>query len=391
MKSVVTSWLVMTLCLIGLDLTAFTEMAQAKNLTCARCGKTVTQTYIKAENLVFHPQCLICSLCGKAIKGPFSLDNKDLYHPSCYAKAKGLVCSFCGKTLGSKWVEADGKKYHADCYKNKVQLHCDICGKPIVGKYIRDDGIFHEDCYKAARLPSCVVCSKPIEGRHVVDYWGNNAHPEHHGKEVQLCGSCGRIISEKSSEGGFRYDDGRLICGICRRTAVTNLNNMEQMKNEVLSLLSTVGLRGIPLSVPVVLVDKGGLKRQSGPGYSDSSRGFTRSLDRQINGQTQSRDHTIFILNGLPSLEFKGILAHELLHVWLSEHDAHLSTQNTEGFCNLGMMLVNQSDSSDFAKALQQQLETNSDPVYGKGYRTMKKKLDAIGWTALIQRTQSSR
>jgi hypothetical protein len=76
----------------------------------------------------------------------------------------------------------DGKKYHEKCYNQSVALKCDLCGEVINSEYI-------------------------------IDYWGNNYHAYHEDTESR-CDYCGRFISGNLSKGGFKYNDGRVICGI---------------------------------------------------------------------------------------------------------------------------------------------------------------------------------
>lgn len=374
-------------CLVlGVFLILTSCMAWSGTLICTRCGKPIIHEYISSGQRYFHPACMACEFCGKPIRGKFTLNGKDLYHPDCHIKAKNLVCDYCSKPLDHNWMESNGKTYHPDCFKQHVQLRCGICGKPIEGNYIRDKGVFHERCYKEIKLDRCAICSLPIEGRHLVDTWGNKAHIEHQGHSVEICGSCGRIMDPKVSKGAFHHKDGRNICGICLETAVNNLKSIDRVTSSVLALFSTVGIDGLPTPIPVSLVDLTQLKLKSGNRFNNSARGFTLSTVKTQNDAPPVIDHSIYILNGLPLTEFKAVLAHELLHVWLIENDIDLPAREMEGFCNLGAMLVDQSEKSAFAQVLLSQLETNPDPVYGAGYRIMKKKLDRFGWEGLIRK-----
>ena len=94
--------------------------------------------------------------------------------------------------------------------------------------------------------------------------------------------------------------------------------------------------------------------------------------------------HTIFMLFGLPKIEFEGALAHELMHVWLFERQVRLSLREIEGFCNLGNYLVFSRKPSPMASYLLKNLQTDDDPIYGGGYRLMRKHLDAHGWENLL-------
>ena len=363
----------------------------AKDLTCHRCKKPIHGKYYSSKGLLFHEHCFTCGLCDKPINGDFTLNDYAPYHPDCYLKTKNLVCAYCGKVLDRKWVEHEGERYHPSCYKNHVELHCDICGLPINGKYIEHDGIYHDACYKKNKLPACVVCLKPIEGRHLVDAWGSKAHTNHGGIDVKLCESCGRIISKQNSHGGMTYADGRIICGICLETAVTDQKRSSEEQITVTGIFSSVGIAGIPKNIPLNLVDLNGLKQQSDGMYNASSRGFTRSNRyTQPNGQLRT-DHTIYILSGLPMIEFTAILAHEMLHVWLFSQKIVLSDRETEGFCNLGAMLVLQRSGTPFSRILLKKLETNPDPVYGNGFRIMRKKVNRLGWDGLLEELSQGR
>ncbi len=312
-----------------------------------------------------------------------------LFFSACLAgsvekKDTQRMCGVCAKPVGDSWVMADGKPYHPACFKTSVELRCKVCGKPIHGVYARDSqGVYHESCFKNTRLERCMVCNQPIEGDHLVDAWGQSAHHEHQGRKVMLCDSCGRIVCA-SSENGFRYKDGRVICGICNKTAVNSEAGIPGMVRELSNLLGSVGIR-TPMKIPVTLVDRKTLIRESRGNDKENTRGFTRTVVRTENGEVTSFSHGIFILHGLPKTEFKGVLAHEMMHVWLNENRVKMSPRETEGFCNLGIFLVNSRERSDFARVLQNQLEQDSDVVYGEGYRIMKAKLDAMGWAKLIE------
>ena len=51
-----------------------------------------------------------------------------------------------------------------------------------------------------------------------------------------------------------------------------------------------------------------------------------------------------------------------------------------EGFCNLGNYLVYSRKPSPMASYLLKNLQDDEDPIYGVGYRNMRRKLDAQGW-----------
>ncbi|RJP75219.1 MAG: protein DA1 [Desulfobacteraceae bacterium] len=360
---------------------------------CDRCQKPLLGGHIKADGYRFHPDCFLCSRCGKPITGSFQHKDKDFYHPDCYKKTMGLVCARCGKLLGDKWQVLGDQKFHAACLKEHLQqtrLKCDICGKPITSKYTKDQSRnYHIDCFRNFKLHKCVVCQRPIEGRMMIDPWGNQAHEKHGDNRTIACSSCMRIISNKTSKGGYRYTDGRTICGFCRPTVVEKSDEVMKSRNTVLAVLHSIGITDIPTTIPVHVVDMEHLKQYSKSRHTPNSKGFTTCMVSYRNDRTVSRKQSIYILNGLPLSEFNGVLAHEIMHVWLNEKDIKLTDPETEGFCNLGTMKVYQEDGSKFAMILLENMEKDSDPLYGDGYRDMKKKVQMMGWDKLIQHIQN--
>ncbi|RPJ81206.1 MAG: protein DA1, partial [Deltaproteobacteria bacterium] len=160
-------------------------------------------------------------------------------------------------------------------------------------------------------------------------------------------------------------------------------------RNTVLSMLHSIGISDIPATIPINIVDMVNLKKYSKEEPNSNSKGFTTCLTTYKNNQAISKSQAIYILNGLPLLEFNGVLAHEMMHVWLHERDIKLTEPETEGFCNLGAMKVYQDDGSEFAKILLKNMEKNQDPIYGDGYQNMKKQLEKLGWEKLIRMIQN--
>ncbi len=367
--------------------------SQNNESICDRCKQPLLGGYIKADGYKFHQECFLCSKCGKPITGSFQHKDGDFYHSDCYKEKMGLVCARCGKLLDQKWQVLDDRKFHAECLKQHLQeIHmiCDICKKPITGKYTKDQSKnYHIDCLRNYKLTRCAVCEKPIEGRMLIDPWGNKAHEKHEDHQTVTCSSCMRIISSITSKGGFRYSDGRTICGICKPTVVEKNNVIMKSRNTVLSLLYSIGITDIPVNIPINIVDMENLKKYSKSSPTSDSKGFTSCLTTYKNNQAISKSQAIYILNGLPLLEFNGVLAHEIMHVWLNERDIKLTAPETEGFCNLGTMKVYQDDGTEFAKILLENMEKDQDPIYGDGYQNMKKQLEAVGWGKLIQMIQN--
>ena len=71
--------------------------------------------------------------------------------------------------------------------------------------------------------------------------------------------------------------------------------------------------------------------------------------------------------------------------MWQNENDVKLAPLYNEGLCNLGSYYIYAHEASDLSKKLIDKLEKNPDPVYGNGFRLMKKKWEKAGsWNNFI-------
>lgn len=353
---------------------------------CSKCKKIINQKFIIANGKNFHNDCFICSECKKKINGEYSINLNDFYHTDCYKKKFTMFCTVCKKDLGKSWVTSGSRKYHEECYKKFIQLKCKICSKPIEAEYNHDaEGNYHPECYNEKKALKCDVCNQIIEGKYVFDSWGNNSHLKHDNKDPVYCSCCYRIISEKTSKNFIKYPDSRIICGFCQETEIIEVHQTVPSKIRVIELLKTAGFNYIPQMIKINLDNKININKMLGSSITSNTHGYTKTTTNTLNGKIVSKEHSIWMLYGIPKLLFEGVLAHELLHVWISEKNLKLSHQDEEGFCNLGTELIYKNDNSNFAKVLLTALNEDSDKVYGDGYRLMKKKLEEKGWDALIK------
>ncbi len=234
------------------------------------------------------------------------------------------------------------------------------------------------------KTQNCTICLLPLRGEYSVDAWGNSFHSQHTNEGV-FCFSCSRIISEGVTQGGYIYSDGRHLCSLCQTSVVKEDSVIQNSYHSVLTQLESVGFRNIPKKIPIELVNLHQLINNSGNLAHAKLKGFTRMELLNISKKNQTRTYQMFLLNGLPKIEFEAVLAHELLHVWLHEQNAVLSLEKTEGFCNLGSSLIFENDSTQFSRIHLQAMESESDPVYGGGFRSMKSRLDELGWIKLLK------
>ena len=242
--------------------------------------------------------------------------------------------------------------------------------------------IFTEISYLKTFNPNdkknCTICLEPLNNQFLVDAWNNPFHA-HHEKEGVFCHSCSRIISQGITQGGFLYSDGRHICRLCQTSIIEEDLAIKKSFESVISQLNNVGIENIPDSIPIKLVNLMELNKKTGSKSHGDLKGFTQFIDDNSNNKFK-----IFILFGLPQIEFEATLAHELLHVWLEKNNFHSKLQITEGFCNLGRALIYENDGTRFSKIHLTAMENDSNPIYGTGYRNMKSIHQKLGWKKLI-------
>ncbi len=350
-------------------------------MKCLACGKPVTGEYVVVDRHAFHTHCFSCRKCGEAISGHYQEHKGYFYHSACYKAKMKLICSSCGKILDDSWVEHEGKKYHQQC----LHIQCDICGSPITGTYTYDEGgKYHRQCFLSRKAPRCCACDEPIVGKYLEDQWGNRSHLSHAMVKAQTCDYCSRIISFSTSNGGYHYSDGRVVCGICKLTVVDDERRVKDSYHRVLNLLATspAAIDDIPKSLPLQLVDRKALKRKKAVRVSEHAEGITQTRETFRDRRRVHSDYQIFLLHGMPRLEFEAVLAHELLHVWLIENGIKMSPKDTEGFCDLGAAMVYKAENSRMSKILLKRMEERTDRIYGKGYRKMNRKLKNMGWSS---------
>ena len=216
-----------------------------------------------------------------------------------------------------------------------------------------------------------------------MDAWGNVFHSKHE-KEGIFCHSCSRIISQGVTQGGYIYSDGRHLCSLCTITAVNNDSVIQDAYRSVISQFEQVGITNISNNISISLADLEQLNQDAGELSHVKLKGFTR-IDPKLEKTKQSDNpFQIFILFGLPRIEFEAVLAHELLHVWLHKNKTTLAPESTEGFCNLGRYLIYQNDNTHFSNIHLQAMENSEDLAYGIEYKYLKTQLKQMGWKDLI-------
>jgi hypothetical protein len=240
----------------------------------------------------------------------------------------------------------------------------------------------------------CPICGLPFRhGQYIIhDFWKNKYH-SHHESELRNCYSCARLIhpglTGKSpfKNGGNHLSDGRSICNVCIKSnaLIYYPVQAQQVLEEVLESSRQLGV-DIPNIYQIELVDdeKMAAIRQTElrPGEKNPALTSLR-ISRQIMRGRSKVDTKckVYILSGLHELYFRQCLAHELMHVWIfvnCQYDP--KPPLNEGSCNyLAYRILQQQEDSDYKKFYLRSMEVNRNPVYGDGFRKVRKWVDEFG------------
>lgn len=96
--------------------------------------------------------------------------------------------------------------------------------------------------------------------------------------------------------------------------------------------------------------------------------------------------HDIYLLSSLNNTKRKGVLAHELGHVWLQEHRSPLrnSRMENEGFCEVLAYKIFGIINNVEAHLLRRGMLFGRTPIYSDGFRMMKRRAEEMGWEAFL-------
>jgi hypothetical protein len=296
------------------------------------------------------------------------------------------VCAVCGEKISGDYFETHGRFYHPGCFR------CSQCGMPITGAYVTyRDKNYHPDCFEKHVALKCDVCGGVIKGRYLVNFWGNAYHPEHKGKILQ-CDFCNRLIVGPLVQGAVRLPDGRHLCGLCRPSAVTTLDAARRLLADVAGQLKNYGLEVDPGQIELCLIGQDSLRELS-LGRSGDTKGFTDyTVKKNLFGRVRSESIKVYLLYGMPEVQMKSTIAHELCHVWqfnrgCLDQDHVLA----EGSANFVSYLVLRRDGSQEAEFIIDNMMHDDDPAYGEGFRKVKKYVEENGlgkWRRLLEKRQ---
>ena len=211
-------------------------------------------------------------------------------------------------------------------------------------------------------IMKCTLCGTEIRGSYLFDTWQQAICACH---KVEHCSSCGRFVKPTD----LHLPDGRCLCSVCKPSVVSLPQHIEWVCKRVRSILASHGINDLPTDIPTKLVSPAEMAKLNGSGQINLYQPGLAQTSKTIGLFGSHCKHTIYIFDFLPKIQFAGVLAHEMLHVWQNEKGISLPPIYTEGFCNLGSYVVYTAINTELSRHFVKRLEEDPHPVYGDGFR----------------------
>lgn len=384
----------------------------------------------------FHPTASTtnnvprCATCYGMVGGlmPLVVTLGNVYHPECFK------CIGCHGTIQdgesfASMLDTNGKRYplHRQCYAELYGIKCTVCQETIDqgAPYLRHPFFDSEYlCSKHSSRNSCRTCTGCYRFEPLVKPFANLDDDD---ANRCICDSCLRTVIVDNDDAKPLWEkiikffqqhlklpiwDGMrdipvLIVGY------NALNQQQhQMHNNVHGGSSQIMTRGLCLSEHM----RGGGGLGVGVGLLDWGNDISNyvSSTSSPSSNPNTTVTAILCLTGLPADLTCSILAHEATHAWMKLHpnfnvDKPIPSQVEEGCCQLiAMLFLTDGDGDGDGDGLEEcrstssmrstqgpsdkklrqyfkfSIETDSNEIYGEGYRKAARIYAEIGIEALL-------
>lgn len=218
--------------------------------------------------------------------------------------------------------------------------------------------------YMQSSTIRCHICGKKIVGTYYQDWAGHVSCTFH---PIINCASCGLFCDDKAINVGAESK----ICSYCQKFRIER-KDCDKIVNFLQEFFSKTPI-GTIKGWHLVMISPDAL--------------FWKTRERDTRGLAEAigSDYTIYIYRDLSRVAFARTLAHEMLHVYQYKHCFHPERSKSEGFCNVGAYLILESIGNKEAIAAMSNMNADKDPIYGSGFRYMKRIYEECGWVGLIK------
>ncbi|KAA8499331.1 Leupaxin [Porphyridium purpureum] len=334
---------------------------------CPVCEKALGKERVNALDLEWHKECFLCDVCKNPLKGQIHYENNKLYCNRDYVDAFKPRCGGCEKPLDGPFVMALDLKFHPKCFT------CATCKNVLVEFEEVNGEAYCEMCDPKRSEFACAICTLPLNAKdYLKNLWGEMYCPEHDHMFPE-CSSCGTMVCQ------LPEDDERPMCKHCKTNLADAKNigkeSREVLLDNVLADLEKVGL--VVETLPRISIVKQEVVNQHA---SKAHRNKTSCLRYDKTGKPVE----LFLVEGRVPEDLEADIAHEIGHLYLWEQNfPPLKGIVEEGVSEmfrvkfLELQLDEEEATTGFggpsmrtdAIERKKRVETNTDLMYGGGYR----------------------
>jgi len=225
------------------------------------------------------------------------------------------------------------------------------------------------------RRRTCRECGIDVSDSWVETSAGMVFCPEH--GRMPFCQTCSMpCVSTR-----YQHPIGQPLCDACGTTVI---KDREQVRKAVPGIKQQLTRMSITLPVPVRVELK--TKEEVLRKLPSHAGGITLGLTAISIGPAGQRSVLdIWIIAGLPYLEFGATLAHEAGHAWAAQAGfPPLEPGLEEGWAELVAYGWLKQQGTDLAELLRERRRTRMDPVYGDGFRLVLRAAEQHGVNAVM-------
>lgn len=164
------------------------------------------------------------------------------------------------------------------------------------------------------------------------------------------------------------YGPSRRICKHCHIVAVNTARRGRLSRSHVVKLFNQAKLPLAAEKMKMFINDELYAEKALG---RNRFHGLMR-IKQKTTLKSIEQSYDIFIINGLHPVVFNGVLAHELMHVYLKDNNYDLPLLDEEGLCELMAYFVLKASRTTIGEVSAELITTNPDSIYGDGFRKMK-------------------
>lgn len=293
------------------------------------------------------------------------------------AYGASVRCSVCRKKISGKYMK--NNKGQIFCSKRclyKTLPKCSVCGK--VSKFSNGKKSFCSQKCLQSTWPMCTACKKRVRGG-ILRGWDRKF----------LCKVCANRPKCFScyQPSAAKFADGRYICKVCQKTAVSDPVKIIKIAEEVRKLMKDKLSLNTDHKINYKIVSLKELQGQTEHDHQGIELGLykfeqviekvtsTRSFMGEKATETQEfikdESHSIYFLYGIPENKLREVAAHELAHDWMQEFYPEITDLKTkEGWAEFIAAKVN----TVYGRSqMNIRMLKNPDKIYGEGYRMIKK------------------